>query len=149
MPAKLKQTPAMPANVLVVDDDPFIRQMAEAMLSRERRIVTTVDTGARALARLAERTPDLVLLDLGLPDVPGLEVLRLMRAAKGWHAVKILVFTASHDVDDIVQAKRLGASGYVSKPIQPDLLADMVCDLLEQADLIWLDDYTRSHRRPH
>lgn len=138
-----------PSHILVVDDEAFILLLAKAVLSPRDQLVTTASSGAEALARLAEPPPDLVLLDLGLPDVSGLEVLRLMRAARGWDQVRILVFTASHSIEDIVAAKRLGASGYVCKPIQPDLLADMVCDLLAQPDLIWMDDYTRSHRRPH
>lgn len=142
------QKPLGPHQILVVDDDPFIRQIAQAILSSRGQRVTVVGTGAEALARMAEAPPDLVLLDLGLPDVPGLEVLRHLRAARSWDHVRILMLTASHDVEDIVRAKQAGASGYVCKPIQPDALADMVCDLLEQDTLLWLDDYTRSHKGP-
>ena len=140
------QKPQGPHRVLVVDDDPFIRELAEAILSSRGQTITAVGTGAEALARMAEAPPDLVLLDLGLPDVPGLEVLRHLRAARSWDHVRILVLTASHEIDDIVRAKQGGASGYVCKPIQPDALADMVCDLLEQDTLLWLDDYTRAHK---
>lgn len=140
--------PHGPHQVLVVDDDPFIRQLAQAVLSSRGQKITAVGSGAEALARMAETPPDLVLLDLGLPDVPGLEVLRHLRAARSWANVRILMLTASHDVDDIVRAKQAGASGYVCKPIQPDALADMVCDLLDQDTLLWLDDYTRAHKGP-
>lgn len=136
------------AHVLVVDDDPFIRQMAEALLGRDGRRVTVVATGAAALARMAEPPPDLVLLDLGLPDISGLEVLHHFRAAPTWRDVRILVLTASHETAHLVRAKEGGASGYVCKPIQPDALADMVCDLLAHASLTWLDDYTRAHKAP-
>ncbi|MBJ7484691.1 response regulator [Brevundimonas sp.] len=132
--------------VLVVDDDPFIQQLAQAILSPRGHNVVVAGTGAEALARLAQAPPDLVLLDLGLPDVPGLEVLRHLRAARSWDRVRILMLTASHEIGDIVHAKQAGASGYVCKPIQPDTLADMVCDLLEQDSLLWLDDYTRAHK---
>lgn len=140
------QKPRGPHQVLVVDDDPFIRQLAQAILSSRGQSITVVGTGAAALARLAEAPPDLVLLDLGLPDVAGLEVLRHLRAARSWDHVRILMLTASHEVEDIVRAKQAGASGYVCKPIQPEALADMVCDLLEQDTLLWLDDYTRAHK---
>lgn len=135
-----------PHEILVVDDDPFIQQLARAILSAKGQRTTVVGTGAEALARMAEPPPDLVLLDLGLPDVPGLEVLRHLRAARSWDHVRILMLTASHEVEDIVRAKQAGASGYVCKPIRPDALADMVCDLLEQDALLWLDDYTRAHK---
>lgn len=135
-----------PHQILVVDDDPFIQQLAQAILSARGQSVTVVGTGAEALARMAETPPDLVLLDIGLPDVPGLEVLRHLRAARSWSQVRILMLTASHEIEDIVRAKQAGASGYVCKPIQPDALADMVCDLLEQDSLLWLDDYTRARK---
>lgn len=140
------QKPRGPHHVLVVDDDPFIQQLAQAILSSRGQSITVVGTGAEALARMAEPAPDLVLLDLALPDVQGLEVLRHLRAARSWDHVRILMLTASHDVEDIVRAKQAGASGYVCKPIRPDALADMVCDLLEQDGLLWLDDYTRAHK---
>ena len=140
------QKPQGPHQVLVVDDDPFIRELAQAILSSRGQTITAVGTGAKALARMAEAPPDLVLLDLGLPDIPGLEVLRHLRAARSWDHVRILMLTASHEIEDIIRAKQGGASGYVCKPIQPDALADMVCDLLEQDTLLWLDDYTRAHK---
>lgn len=136
----------MSGRVLIVDDDPFMGALAEALVVRQGRSAILVSTGAAALARLAEPPPSLVLLDLGLPDVPGLEVLRLLRAASGWSAVRILVLTASHQMDDIVAAKRAGASGYICKPVQPDALSEMICDLLDQPQLTWVDDYTRSRR---
>lgn len=132
--------------VLVVDDDPFIQQMAEALLGRGGLHVEIAPTGAAALARMADPPPDLVLLDLGLPDISGLEVLRYFRNAPAWRDVRILMLTASHETDHIVRAKQAGASGYVCKPVQPDALAEMVCDLLDQGSLTWLDDYTRAHK---
>lgn len=135
-----------PREILVVDDDPFVQKLAQAILSSKGHRTTVAGSGAEALARMAEVPPDLVLLDLGLPDVPGLEVLRHLRAARAWDHVRILMLTASHEVQDIVRAKQAGASGYVCKPVQPDTLADMVCDLLEQDTLLWLDDHTRAHK---
>ena len=76
--------------ILVIDDDPFIRSLAEAILSSQSRTVTTVASGAAGLARMAESPPHLVLLDLGLPDISGLDVLRHFRAAPSWREVRIL-----------------------------------------------------------
>lgn len=135
------------ARVLVVDDDPFIQQMVEALLERRGCHVSVASTGAAALATMAAPAPDLVLLDLGLPDISGLEVLRHFRAAETWRHVRILVFTASHDTDTIVRAKQTGASGYVCKPVAPNALAEMVGNLLDQPSLTWIDDYTRAHTR--
>lgn len=134
------------ANVLVVDDDPFIVEMAEFLLGRDGHRVSVASSGAAALAKMAAKPPELVLLDLGLPDISGLEILRYFRAASAWQTLPILVFTASHETENIVRAKRSGASGYVCKPIKPDTLLEMVRDLLDHPDLTWVDDYTRAYR---
>ena len=110
--------------------------------------VVAVSSGAAALARLAEPAPDLVLLDLGLPDIAGIDVLRHFRAVPAWNVVRILVFTASHEIESLVRAKQAGASGYVCKPVKPETLRSMVEALLTQSSLTWLDDYTRAHRQP-
>ncbi|GAA0867707.1 hypothetical protein GCM10009116_01590 [Brevundimonas basaltis] len=136
----------MSGRVLIVEDDPFMGALAETLVRSTGRTARLVPTGAEALAQLAEFPPDLILLDLGLPDLSGLEVLRLLRAAKGWGSVRILVLTASHRTEDIIAAKKAGASGYICKPVQPDTLSEMICDLLEQPNLTWIDDYTRAHR---
>lgn len=134
--------------ILLVDDDPFIRMFGDALLAMPGRSILTAATGAEALAHLSKPPPNLILLDVGLPDVSGLEVLRIFRATPSWQAARILMLTASHEMEDLVQAKRAGASGYICKPVQPDVLASMVEDILEQHDLIWLDDYTRARRVP-
>ncbi|WP_339871506.1 response regulator [uncultured Brevundimonas sp.] len=135
---------AAPMDILVIDDDVFIRQLVVGILSAEGHHVTAVPSGAEGLARLAEPPPALVLLDLGLPDISGLTLLPLLRSATGWEDVKILMLTASSDIDNVVAAKQAGALGYVCKPIQTDVLVQMVRDVLARDDLTWLDDYTRS-----
>ncbi|MDP1630057.1 MAG: response regulator [Caulobacter sp.] len=132
--------------ILAVDDDPFIRALLQGLLAAPGRILTMAETGADGLAQLAEPVPDLVLLDLGLPDISGLEVLKVLRGAKSWAGVRILMLTASSDLENLVEAKAAGATGYICKPFEPDVLAEMVNDVLEQPDLIWLDDYTRARR---
>lgn len=133
--------------ILLVDDDPFVRMFADTLLSKTGRSIVTAATGADALAFLAQPAPDLVLLDVGLPDISGLEVLRVLRETPTWDRTRILMLTASHEIDDIVKARHGGASGYICKPVQPDTLADMVTDILERSDLLWLDDYTRAWKQ--
>lgn len=132
--------------ILVIDDDPYIGMLVSTLLAEPAREVSIAATGANGLARLTEAAPDLVLLDVGLPDVSGFEILRILRSAPGWSSTRILMLTGSHDVDDIIRAKQGGAAGYICKPVQPDALADMVMDMLANEDLIWMDDYTRAHR---
>jgi DNA-binding response OmpR family regulator len=130
--------------ILVIDDDPFIRSLAEHLLTNEDRIVNLAAGGGEGLTHLTQPAPDLVLLDLQLPDIPGFEVLKVLRQAKGWEQTKILMLTASSEIENLVEAKAGGAAGYICKPFQTDALLAMVRDVLEQPDLIWMDDYTRA-----
>ena len=132
--------------ILGVDDDPFLRELLEAILSTPQRQIISVATGADALGRLALPPPDAVLLDLELPDISGMEVLRQLRSAATWTNVRVLMLTASHDLENIIAAKAGGAAGYVCKPVQPRKLQMMLDDLLADPSLIWLDDYTRAHK---
>lgn len=101
--------------ILVVDDDPAIRRALDRALTYEGHEVTTVGTGADALA--AALTPDahdLVVLDLGLPDLDGLDVARALRAS-GLH-LAILVLTARTELGDRVAGLDAGADDYLAKP---------------------------------
>lgn len=101
--------------ILVVDDDPAIRRALERALTYDGHEVTTVGTGGEALAAaLVPDAHDLVVLDLGLPDLDGLEVARTMRAA-GSH-LAILVLTARTELGDRVAGLDAGADDYLAKP---------------------------------
>jgi len=101
------------ARLLVVDDEPQLRRALGITLRAAGHQVDTADTGASALAAAARHPPDAVLLDLGLPDLDGLEVLRALR---GWTAVPVVVLSARQGQADKVAALDAGADDYVSKP---------------------------------
>ncbi|CAL9433120.1 Transcriptional regulatory protein KdpE [Nocardiopsis dassonvillei] len=109
--------------VLVVDDDiQIIRAMTINLRARGHDVDTAAD-GAGALRLAAERPPDVVLLDLGLPDMEGLEVIRRLR---GWSQVPIIVLSARHSAGEKVRCLDSGADDYVTKPFGMDeLLARM------------------------
>ena len=102
--------------VLVVEDERDIREVLRRYLERAGLSVLTTGTGAEAIRLLTSAPPDLVLLDLGLPDVDGTDVLREIQAA-GRPAV--LVLTARSTVDDRIHGLQLGADDYVTKPFSP------------------------------
>ncbi len=105
--------------VLVVDDEPQIAR-ALAINLRARSYDVDVAAGGRAaLALAAERQPDVVVLDLGLPDLDGMDVIRGLR---GWTDVPIIVLSARQDSSDKVEALDLGADDYVTKPFGMDEL---------------------------
>jgi DNA-binding response OmpR family regulator len=105
--------------VLVVDDEAKIRELVGVYLTREGYHVLLADTGLEAL-RLAERLrPDLLVLDLGLPDIPGEELLRLLRRSSD---IPVVMLTARAGEGDRVAGLRLGADDYVTKPFSPSEL---------------------------
>ncbi|HSA49875.1 MAG TPA: response regulator [Yinghuangia sp.] len=105
--------------VLVVDDEPqIVRALAINLKARGYDVDTAAD-GTRALAAAAERHPDVVLLDLGLPDLDGVEVIRGLR---GWTKVPIIVLSARQASDEKVAALDAGADDYVTKPFGMDEL---------------------------
>jgi two-component system KDP operon response regulator KdpE len=99
--------------VLVVDDDAVLRSTLRIALQTEAHDVVLAGDGRTALQALREDEPDLVLLDLGLPDLSGVEVLRRLRT---WSTLPVVVLSARDGSDDKVQALDLGADDYVTKP---------------------------------
>jgi two-component system KDP operon response regulator KdpE len=109
--------------VLVVDDEPQILRALRINLRARRYDVTTAATGAQALEAAAAHPPDLVILDLGLPDMDGVDVIGGLR---GWTTVPIIVLSGRADSNDKVEALDAGADDYVTKPFGMDeLLARM------------------------
>lgn len=102
--------------VLVVEDDRDIRDLLRRYLERAGHAVLSTTSGAEALTLLDGGAIDLVLLDLGLPDVDGLEVLR---SARQENRVPVLVLTARSSLDDRIRGLTLGADDYVTKPFSP------------------------------
>ncbi|WP_414940889.1 response regulator [Amycolatopsis sp. cmx-11-51] len=107
------------ATVLVVDDEPQIVRALRINLSARGYKVITAHDGTAALKAVAETKPDVVVLDLGLPDLDGTEVIAGLR---GWTTVPIIVLSARGDSADKVQALDAGADDYVTKPFGMDEL---------------------------
>jgi two-component system KDP operon response regulator KdpE len=107
--------------VVLIEDEPQIRRFLRATLTGQGYRLFEVGTGADALVEVAQRQPDVVVLDLGLPDMDGLEVIRRLRE---WSAVPIIVLSARGQERDKVGALDAGADDYVSKPFSAgELLA--------------------------
>jgi two-component system, OmpR family, KDP operon response regulator KdpE len=102
-----------PLSVLVIDDEPPIRRLLRTSLAAHDYRVSEAETGRAALALLARDKPDLVILDLGLPDLDGIEVLRRIRAHS---KVPVVVLSSRGDEAAKVEALELGADDYVTKP---------------------------------
>ena len=109
----------MSGRILVVDDEVAIQRTLRINLRARGYEVETVGCGRDALAAVAESPPDLIILDLGLPDIDGVEVLRRLRATS---AVQVIVLSARHQSDDKVEALDEGADDFVTKPFGADEL---------------------------
>lgn len=108
-------------HVLVVDDDPGLLRAIAITLRTHGWKVSTATSGGAGIDLVATDTPDVILLDLGLPDLSGFDVIRAVRA---WSTVPIVVLSARHLGDDKVDALDAGADDYVTKPFaMPELMA--------------------------
>ncbi|MFJ7101362.1 response regulator transcription factor [Streptomyces albogriseolus] len=118
------------ARVLVVDDDPTVAEIVTGYLDRAGYVVDRAGDGPDALARAAAHRPDLVVLDLMLPGMDGLEVCRRMR---GQGPVPVIMLTARGDEDDRILGLEVGADDYVTKPFSPRELVLRVGSVLRRA----------------
>jgi len=116
--------------VLVVEDDENVADVVVRYLEREGFAVESVGDGAVGLARALETSPDLVVLDLMLPSMGGLEVCRRLRAVS---PVPVIMLTARDEESDRVTGLELGADDYVSKPFSPRELTARVKSVLRRA----------------
>src|SRR5580658_3935682 len=119
--------------VLVVEDDADIRELIRYNLAEEGFAVDEAADGAQALDRVRRRVPDLMVLDLMLPGMPGLEICRQMRAGRDTAQLPILIVTAKGTEVDKVLGLEMGADDYVVKPFSPRELVARVKALLRRA----------------
>ncbi|MBZ5629001.1 MAG: response regulator [Acidobacteriia bacterium] len=109
--------------ILVVDDDVSMCLLVGRILEKEGHIVTACYSGAEAMKLLRERRFDVMLLDLGLPDMSGLDLLTVWR---GRNSTKVIVITADDTAETLITAIRNDAYLYIRKPFEPDQLRDLV-----------------------
>ena len=116
--------------VLIVDDEPNIVQLVRITLEDSRVQVLEAADGTTALDRAAAFRPDLVLLDIDLPDVSGLEVCRRLKEDADLAKMKIVMLTAAAQREDIARGLAAGADEYLTKPFSPVRLLSLVEQLM-------------------
>lgn len=119
-------------SIVIVEDEPEIAELMRYHLSREGYEVAVDASGRAALARIEARPPDLVLLDLMLPDLDGLEVCRRLKRRPQTQGVPVLIVSAKGEEADVVSGIELGADDYVTKPFSPRVLVARVKNLLRR-----------------
>lgn len=108
--------------ILVVDDEPDILELVQYNLAREHYDVVCVESGEEALAQVHATPPDLIVLDLMLPGVNGLEVCRTLKRHPHTAAIPVLMLTARGEEADVVAGLEFGADDYLTKPFSPRVL---------------------------
>ena len=129
----------MASTVLVVEDERKLRDLVRSYLERAGFTVLSTGSGAEAITMAATASPDLVVLDLGLPDVPGETVARELQAAS---ATPILMLTARSAEEDRIRGLELGADDYVTKPFSPRELVLRVQAILRRGGPAAAQDIT-------
>jgi two-component system KDP operon response regulator KdpE len=123
--------PSVRRQILVVDDEPRMIRFIRLNLEHDGFDVSQAANGAQALEQLRDRLPDLVLLDVMMPELDGFETLRMMREIS---SVPVIMLTARGDEDDRVRGLELGADDYITKPFSPRELVSRVRAVLRRTE---------------
>jgi adenylate cyclase len=123
------------ARVLIVDDEPFNIDYLEQELEDLDCETMTARNGREALEQIAAQAPDLILLDIMMPEMDGFQVLAHLRADESWRNIPVVVISALHDLDNVVKGIKLGAQDYLPKPFDPVLLKARIDTCLEKKRL--------------
>ena len=118
-------------NILAVDDIPLNLLLVQKMLSRFKFEIRTADNGQNALDAVAQRKPDLILLDLMMPGIDGFEVIKRLREDPATADIRIVILSALNSNEDVVRGFDLGANDFIMKPIIMEKLLNSVFTQLE------------------
>ena len=142
--------PIRPASILITDDESNIRMMLRTALESEGYDVREASNGREALDSLQRHTPDLMVLDLNMPELDGMAVLEEMKKLIGVNRPRVVILTAYGSIPTAVKAVQLGASDFLEKPITPSSLRETVRSLLDEPEIdrvvvppVLLDSYEK------
>lgn len=116
--------------ILIVDDQEMNRALGEAILAAEDRCILTANNGTQALACVAETPPDLILLDMLMPGMNGLDVLRVLKADAATAEIPVVIITGMGDHNTVTRALEAGADACLCKPVDPAELVLRVNNML-------------------
>src|SRR5690606_8432269 len=115
----------------VVDDDEMNREIMEAFLSLDHYQVVMANTGAKALELARESVPDLILLDVNMPDMSGYDICRMLRAGMATRHIPVIVVTGYSSKEDREAALAAGANQFISRPFDAGQLLDYIRTLIQ------------------
>jgi excisionase family DNA binding protein len=119
-----------PRTILIVDDDPRLREFVRVNLEMEGYVVREAANAEEGLAALEEESPDLILLDVMMPQMDGWEMLQRVQERHGVGAIPVIMFSGKVDEKDLAGAQQRGAQGFIGKPFNPQQLIESTKQLL-------------------
>ena len=123
------------ASILIVDDDEDIRELLKYNLERDNHTVRAVENGLKCLEAVASEKPDIILLDVMMPEMDGIEVCEQLKANEAYNSILICFLTARSEDYSQIAGLEAGGDDYVSKPIKPKVLISRINALLRRLDL--------------
>ena len=118
-------------NVLAVDDVPLNLLLVEKMLAKFKFRIRKASGGRKALEEISQEKPDLILLDLMMPEIDGFEVLRRVRENPETSGIRVVILSALNSTEDIVRGYQMGANDFITKPIIMEKLVNCVATQLQ------------------
>lgn len=126
--------------ILVVDDDRLTLATAQQLLGEEYKVVA-VNSGKQAFKYLERHMPDLILLDINMPGIGGFEVMERLQKDARWVKIPVIFLTADRSVETEIECFNVGASDYIAKPFEPNIIQSRIRSTIE------LDDYRKDLQR--
>ncbi len=118
-------------NVLAVDDVPLNLLLVEKMLAKFKFRIRKASGGRQALEEISQEKPDLILLDLMMPEIDGFEVLRRVRENPETSGIRVVILSALNSTEDIVRGYQMGANDFITKPIIMEKLVNCIATQLQ------------------
>ena len=124
-------------NILLVDDDPSIHRFIGAALNDRKFRLVSAESVAAAVESLRAQAPDLVMIDLNLGDVPGWNLLEILRSEPAYRRVPVVILTTSEHMEDRQRSLTMGADRYLAKPVSGDQVRKTIRELMSTRDDLW------------
>jgi len=118
--------------ILIVDDSNTNIVLLESLLKRNGYLVFTALNGRQGLDAIQNMVPDLIILDLKMPDLGGFEFMEVLRSNSEWMDIPVVILSAISDSDSIKKSLELGAADYLTKPLDPDRVIKLANTILNQ-----------------
>ena len=125
---------SVPKKIIIVEDQPDVADLLEEMLGIDEYQMIKIHSSTGALSVIRAEKPDAVLLDIMMPDVSGLEVLRFMRREPGFQQIPVVIVSAKTLPADIRTGLEAGATAYLTKPVDVNLLRETVARVIRAAE---------------